>query len=58
MDYTDILSYIENIIEEIEFEEISFSEVKEKLYNLSQEIEEAIEFFPEDEEGFSFEDLI
>ena len=31
MDYEEILNYIENIVEEIEFEEISILEIKEKL---------------------------
>lgn len=58
MDYTNILSYIDNIIEEIEFDELTLSEVKDKLYELSKEIEESIEFLHGREEGFDFEDLI
>ena len=40
MDYEDILNYIENIVEEIEFEEISISEIKEKLQELIEVIED------------------
>jgi len=58
MDYTNILSYIDNIIEEIEFDELTLLEVKDKLCELSKEIEETIELLSEEEEGFSFEDLI
>ena len=34
MDYEEILNYVENIVEEIEFEEISILEIKEKLEEL------------------------
>jgi hypothetical protein len=40
MDYEDILNYIENIVEEIEFEEIPLLEVKEKLQELIEVIED------------------
>ena len=40
MDYEDILNYIENIVEEIEFEEISIPEIKEKLQELIEVIED------------------
>jgi len=40
MDYEDILNYIENIVEEIEFEETSISEIKEKLQELIEVIED------------------
>tara|TARA_R110002153_G_scaffold128101_2_gene276018 strand:+ start:348 stop:515 length:168 start_codon:yes stop_codon:yes gene_type:complete len=39
MDYENILNYIENIVEEIEFEEISILEIKEKLQELIEVIE-------------------
>ena len=39
MDYEDILNYIENIVEEIEFEEIFILEIKEKLQELIGVIE-------------------
>ena len=39
MDYEDILNYIENIVEEIEFEEISIPEIKIKLQELIEVIE-------------------
>ena len=40
MDYEDILNYIEDIVEEIEFEELSILEIKEKLQELIIEIED------------------
>ena len=40
MDYEDILNYIENIVEEIAFEEISIPEIKEKLQELIEVIED------------------
>jgi len=40
MDYEDILNYIENIVEEIEFEEISILEIKGKLQELIEVIED------------------
>ena len=40
MDYEEILNYIENIVEEIEFEELSILEIKEKLQELIIEIED------------------
>ena len=39
MDYEDIRNYIESIIEEIEFEEISCVEIKSKLQELITSIE-------------------
>ena len=40
MDYEDILNYIEDIVEEIEFEEISIPEIKVKLQELIDVIED------------------
>jgi hypothetical protein len=40
MDYEDILNYIENIVEEIEFEETSIPEIKIKLQELIEVIED------------------
>ena len=40
MDYEEILNYVENIVEEIEFEEISILEIKEKLQELIEVIED------------------
>ena len=40
MDYEDILNYVENIVEEIEFEEIPILEIKEKLQELIEVIED------------------
>ena len=39
MDYEDILNYIEDIVEEIEFEEISIPEIKVKLQELIERVE-------------------
>jgi hypothetical protein len=39
MDYEDILNYIENIVEEIEFEETSIPEIRNKLQELIDVIE-------------------
>jgi len=39
MDYEDILNYIENIVEEIEFEEIPIPEIKEKLQELKGDLD-------------------
>jgi len=39
MDYEDILNYIESIVEEIEFEETSILEIKVKLQELIEVIE-------------------
>jgi len=39
MDYEEILNYIENIVEEIEFDEISIPEIKGKLQELIDVIE-------------------
>tara|TARA_R110000803_G_scaffold164134_4_gene227867 strand:+ start:1071 stop:1238 length:168 start_codon:yes stop_codon:yes gene_type:complete len=40
MDYEEILNYIEDIVEGIEFEEISIPEIKEKLQELAIKIED------------------
>jgi hypothetical protein len=42
MDYGDILAYIEQIIESIEYEEIDLLEVKSKLEELTVEIEDNV----------------
>ena len=39
MDYEEILNYIEDIVEEIDFEEISIHEIKNKLQELIDVIE-------------------
>ena len=40
MDYEEILNYIEDIVEGIEFEEISNAEIKSKLQELAIRIED------------------
>ena len=57
MEYGDILIYLENLIEEIESEDIDYSEIKSKLQTLTTEIEDNVEFGERDLEGFSFSDL-
>ena len=39
MDYEEILNYVEDIVEEIEFDETSIPEIKEKLEELIAIIE-------------------
>ena len=56
MGYEDILIYIENLIESIEYEEISLLELRTKLQELVIDIEEAIETSDNYDE-FGFEDL-
>ena len=43
MDYGEIIIYIENIIEAIEFGEINLPEIKSKLQELTVEIEDSVE---------------
>ena len=40
MDYEEILIYIEDIVESIEFEEISIPEIKEKLQEIAIKLED------------------
>jgi len=56
MGYEDIIIYIENLIESIEYEEISLLELRTKLQELVIDIEEAIETSDNYDE-FGFEDL-
>jgi len=58
MDYGDILSIIEHIIEGIEFEELDLSEVRSKLQELAMNLEENLADFREEGESFDFEDLL
>jgi len=58
MDYGDILSIIEHIIEGIEFEELDLSEIKSKLQELAMSLEENLGDFREEEESFDFDDLL
>jgi len=57
MDYGDILSFIEQLIESIEYNEIDLLEIKSKLEELTVEIEDNIEISGEDFDGFGFDDL-
>jgi len=57
MDYSDILAYIEQIIESIEYEEIDLLEIKSKLEELTVEIEDNVEVSGGDFDGFGFDDL-
>jgi hypothetical protein len=54
MEYGDILIYVENIIEAIEFEELDILEIKTKLQELTVEIEDNIDI---DNEGLSSYDF-
>jgi hypothetical protein len=56
MDYGDILVYIEQMIESIEYDEINLLEIKQKLEDLAADIEDNVET-SEDFEGFNFSDL-
>ena len=56
MGYEDIIIYIENLIESIEYEEISLLELRTKLQELVIDIEESIETSNNYDE-FGFEDL-
>jgi len=56
MDYGDILVYIEQMIESIEYDEINLLEIKQKLEDLAADIEDNVET-SEDFEEFNFSDL-
>ena len=57
MDYGDILIFIEQIIEAIEYEEINIKEIKAKLEDLATDIEDNIETSEDGFDGFGFDDL-
>lgn len=57
MDYGDILVYIEQIIESIEYDEINMLEIKQKLEDLAADIEDNVEASGDDLGGFDFSDL-
>ena len=57
MDYGDILIFIEQIIEAIEYEEINIKEIKAKLEDLATDIEDNIETSGDEFDGFAFDDL-
>jgi len=56
MEYGDILVYIENLIESIEYEEISLLELRTKLQELAIDIEESIDT-SDSYDDFGFGDL-
>ena len=58
MDIADILSYIEYIIEGIEYEELDLTDVKDKLEELTRDLEDNLGTFGRDDEEFNFDDLI
>jgi len=55
MELGDIIIYIENLIEAIEFEEIDMLEIKSKLHELAGEIEDNVNVDNEGLEGFDFD---
>jgi hypothetical protein len=55
MELGDIIIYIENLIEAIEFEEIDMLEIKSKLHELAGEIEDHVNIDNEGLEGFDFD---
>lgn len=57
MDYGDILVYIEQIIESIEYDEINMLEIKQKLEELAADIEDNVEASGDDLGEFDFSDL-
>lgn len=57
MDYENILVYVENLVESIQYEEVSMLEVQIKLQELAAEIEESIETSGVSYDGFGFDDL-
>lgn len=57
IDYGDILGYLEELVEEIDFEETTLTEIKAKLQHLISEIEDRIGDSGETYVDFSFEDL-
>tara|TARA_B100000963_G_scaffold335913_1_gene330493 strand:- start:71 stop:247 length:177 start_codon:yes stop_codon:yes gene_type:complete len=58
MDIADILSYIEHIIEGIEYEELDLTDVKDKLEELTRDLEDNLGTFGRDDEEFNFDDLM
>tara|TARA_R110000744_G_scaffold26465_1_gene65138 strand:- start:347 stop:514 length:168 start_codon:yes stop_codon:yes gene_type:complete len=55
MDYEEILNYIEDIVEEIDFEETSISEIKSRLQELATRIEDNRGMRSIGVEGFNFD---
>ena len=57
VDYSDILGFLEEIVEEIEFDSINLNEVKEKLQSIISGIEENIGPSDGSYDDFDFDDL-
>jgi len=57
VDYSDILGFLEEIVEEIEFDSINLNEVKEKLQSIISGIEENIGPSDDSYDNFDFDDL-
>ena len=55
MEHGDIIIYIEDLIESIEFEELDILEIKSKLQDLVTNIEDNIDIDNEGLEGFNFD---
>jgi hypothetical protein len=57
IDYGDILGYLEELVEDIDFGETSLLEVKNKLQSIITEIEDRVDTSTDSYEGFDFDDL-
>lgn len=57
MDYGDILTYVENLIESIEYGDITLEEIQSQLQELVSEIEDTVENSETLYDGFGFDDL-
>ena len=57
MDYGDILGYLEELVEDIDFGEINLLEIKSKLQNLITEIEDRVDTAGDSYDDFDFDDL-
>lgn len=55
MEHGDIIIYIEDLIEAIEFEELGILEIKSKLQDLVANIEDNVDIDNEGLEGFDFD---
>jgi hypothetical protein len=57
IDYGDILGYLEELVEDIDFGEINLLEIKSKLQNLITEIEDRVDTAGDSYDDFDFDDL-
>lgn len=57
MEYGDILTYIENLIDSIEYDDISLPEIKDQLQKLVAGIEETVENSEDLYDGFDFDEI-